>query len=143
MKPPSNDLGSLIGAAQAEAVNTQLQAASQSIPQTRAVPYVRLVGAAIALGLAATQLVPLLHSRDGGAQTAADLDTIIEQAREGVESARVAQGRLPDTLPNAALAGLVAYTPAGSSYQLFASSGGVSITLEPDGKKTVRNGVAP
>ena len=61
-------------------------------------------------------------------------------ARQGVEAARVPRGKLPDTLPNAALAGLVAYTPVGNNYQLFSASGGISVTLEPDGRKTVRQG---
>lgn len=142
MKPASNDLGSLIGAAAAEANHARLQAAAEPAPRPAIYRYVRLGGAAIALAFAATQLAHLFHFHSA-AQTAEDLDAIVEQARQGVEAARVAQGRLPDALPNAALAGLVAYTPVGNNYQLFAASGGVSVTLEPDGAKTVKKGSAP
>ena len=100
-------------------------------------------GAAVAgLVFASVQLGPLarLHSAD---QALRDLEIIIDQARDVVETARTAQGRLPDALPNAALAGLVAYTPAGNAYQLFAASGSVSVKLDPDGKKTFSKGNGP
>ena len=104
--------------------------------------HVKWIAASVALVLSATQLAPLFHSRSKS-QTADDLDAIIEQARKSVESARTAQGKLPDALPNAALAGLVAYTPVGNNYQLFTSSRGISVTLELDGRKTVIQGTTP
>lgn len=142
MKPAPHDLSSLIGAAQTEVARAQSQHLAQRAPPSRLARHARLAGSAIALAIAASQLLPLYRGGDRG-QTAKDLDAIIEQARQAVDAALAAQGRLPDALPNAALAGLVAYTPVGNSYQLFAASGGVSVTLEPDGKKTVKQGSAP
>ncbi len=122
--------------------NATSQAAAQPIRRPGLARYVQWIAVATALALSATQLAPLFHGRSKS-QTADDLDAIIEQARKGVEDARLAQGKLPDVLPNAAVAGLVAYTPLGDSYQLFTSSGGVSVTLEMDGRKTVRQGKPP
>jgi hypothetical protein len=69
-----------------------------------------------------------------------DLDSIIEQARHSVESARREMGRLPERIPNAALANLVIYDYSGEVYRLFAASGDVSITLDADGNKKVDKG---
>ncbi len=142
MKPTSNDLRSLIGAAEAQVAKVQLQAKAIPAPRSGFARYGRLVGATVALVISATQLVPLFQFSNS-TRTTNDLNSIIEQARQDVEAVRVAQGRLPDTLPNAALAGLVAYTSVGDSYQLFTTSGGISVTLELDGKKTVKEGSAP
>ncbi len=142
MKPASNDLNSLIGAAEAEVDKAQAQARVRPTPGSARARYGRWVVIVAGLAIAAPQLAPLLQGHHRG-QTAEDLDTIVELARQSIEGARQDQGRLPDALPNAALAGLVAYSPAGNSYQLFAASGGVSVTLAPDGKKTVTQGSAP
>jgi hypothetical protein len=142
MKPTSDDLSRLIGAAETEVSNKLLHATAKTSHRSGVVRYVWLAGAVVALVIAATQLAPLMHIHGSG-QTIGDLDAIIEQARQVVEAARVAEGRLPDTLPNAALAGVVAYTPVGNSYRLFSASAGVSVTLEMDGRKTVKQGTAP
>lgn len=142
MKPASDDLNRLIGAAEVEVASASLKSPAEKGAPRGTAHQLRLVAVVAALVFAGTQLWPLLHIPSKG-RTAEDLDAIIEQARQSVETARAAQGRLPDTLPNAALAGLVAYTPVGNNYQLFISSGGVSVTLEPDGKKTVKQGSAP
>lgn len=142
MKPATHDLESLIGAAQTEMDNAQLRAATTPAPRFGVIRHVRWVGIVAALVFAVIQLAPLFHFSNSG-RTAQDLDTIIEQARQSVETARATLGRLPDALPNAALAGLVSYTPVGNSYQLFTAAGGISVTLELDGTKTVKRGPTP
>ena len=143
MKTPANDLNSLIHAAETEATRAETRLAVGPAARPGARRALLVTGtAAASLAIGAIQLWPLVrgHSAD---QTTRDLEAIVDQTREAVEAVRMAQGRLPDALPNAALAGLVAYTPAGNVYQLFAASGGVSVTLGPDGKKTVTRGQQP
>ncbi len=72
---------------------------------------------------------------------ARDLDQTVELARAAVDEARKATGELPPTLPNAALASVVSYEPAGTQYRLAATIMGVRVTLEPNGSKTVNMGV--
>ena len=69
-----------------------------------------------------------------------DLDGIIEQARDSVESTRRDFGRLPERLPNAALANVVFYDTAGETYRLFVTSGEFSVMIDNDGRKTVNKG---
>lgn len=142
MKSTPDDLHSLINAAEAQAADSQHQAGTEPAPRSQVAHYARMVGATVALAISATQLAPLFHSGNRSTTTN-DLNSIIEQARQDVEGAREAQGRLPDALRNAALAGLVAYTPVGESYQLFTAADGISVTLELDGKKTVKRGPTP
>ena len=143
MTASNQDLSSLISAAHDEANRMQRRPLPASGKGTRSAQTVLLASLAGAgLVFAMTQLWPLArpHSAD---QTARDLDAIVEQARAAVEDRRSVQGRLPEALPNAALAGLVAYTPAENAYQLFAASGTVSVTLDRDGKKTIDQGRQP
>jgi hypothetical protein len=140
MKTPSQDLNSLINAAQDEAVRNENQPhPDRSHQRNRGKTLLRAGLAAAGLIFATIQLWPLArpHSTE---QTARDLDVVIEQAQKAVEAARTEQGALPDALPNAALAGLVAFTPVGNNYQLFAASGKVSVTRGTDGSKTVSKG---
>ncbi len=69
-----------------------------------------------------------------------DLDAIIEQARHSVESARLEMGRLPERIPNTALANLVFYDYSGEVYRLFVASSDISITLDTDGNKRIDRG---
>lgn len=69
-----------------------------------------------------------------------DLDTIIEQARHSIESAKGELGRLPERIPNAALASLVFYDYSGETYRLFVTSGDVSVMLDTDGSKKIDKG---
>ena len=143
MKTSPPDINSLISAAQDEAVRQEYQMPPERDSKPHGVRALLMSGLAVAaLVFAAAQLWPMarLHSAD---QALRDLDTIIDQARDVVEATRTAQGRLPDVLPNAALAGVVAYTSAGNAYQLFAASGSVSVKLDPDGKKTFSKGNGP
>lgn len=143
MKTSPPDINSLISAAQDEAVRQEYLAPTSQNSKPSAAKTLLMSGAAVAgLVFAAVQLGPLArtHSAD---QALRDLDAIIDQARDLVEATRTAQGRLPDALPNAALAGVVAYTPAGNAYQLFAASGSFAVKLDPDGKKTFSKGNGP
>lgn len=141
MKPASNDFQSLIGAAEDQIAKVQVHAATHPAQQSLVTHYLRFVAATAAIAISATQLAPLFHFSNSD-RTTKDLSTIIEQARQDVEASRLAQGRLPEALSNAALASLVAYTPVGESYQLFAMADGVSVTLELNGNKTVKHGSA-
>lgn len=69
-----------------------------------------------------------------------DLDTIIEQARDSIESNKRSTGRLPERLPNAALASVVFYDYSGEAYRLFVTSGDVSVMLDNDGNKIINKG---
>ena len=69
-----------------------------------------------------------------------DLETIIEQARYSVESSRAEMGRLPERIPNAALANLVFYDYSGEVYRLYTASGEVSVTLDAEGNKRIDKG---
>ncbi|MDH4152082.1 MAG: hypothetical protein OEV67_16400 [Betaproteobacteria bacterium] len=69
-----------------------------------------------------------------------DLAAIIEQARQSVESARAELGRLPERIPNAALANLVFYDYSGEVYRLYTASGEVSVTLDAEGNKRIDKG---
>ena len=69
-----------------------------------------------------------------------DLDTIIEQARHSIESAKGELGRLPERIPNAALASVVFYDYSGETYRLFVTSGDVSVMLDTDGSKKIDKG---
>ncbi len=93
------------------------------------------VGAVWAVDSLWHHVVP--HSEE---RVARDLDTIIEQARNSVESARAEMGRLPERIPNAALANIVFYDYSGEVYRLFAASGDVSITLDTEGNKRIDKG---
>lgn len=66
-----------------------------------------------------------------------DLDEVIEQARHSIESARSDLGRLPERIPNAALANVVFYDYSGEVYRLFIASGDVSVMLNTDGSKKI------
>ena len=77
----------------------------------------------------------------GKGAVARDLDKAVELARTAVDDARKTTGELPPTLPNAALASVVSYEPAGTQYRLAATIMGVRVTLEPNGSKTVNMGV--
>lgn len=142
MKSSTQDLSSLISAAQDEADRKEQPSFDGKPKASARRAWVQPALVAAGLVFAAIQLWPLArtHSAD---QTARDLDAIVEQARASLEATRTAQGRLPDVLPNAALAGLVAYTPAGNGYQLFAASGSVAVMLDVDGKKTITRGKQP
>ncbi len=74
-------------------------------------------------------------------QTARDLEAAVDAARKSVEAERSRTGRLPDALPNAALASVVRYEPEVSTYKLSATILGVRVTLETDGRKTTETGV--
>jgi len=71
------------------------------------------------------------------ARVVRDLDTVIEQARHAIESAKGDLGRLPERIPNAALASVVFYDYSGDAYRLFVTSGNVSVMLDTDGSKKV------
>ena len=66
-------------------------------------------------------------------QGQADMKVVLATAREAVEAARSGSGALPDTLPGAALAALVQYQRAGTSYRLSMSDGYSLATMEMDG----------
>ena len=70
-------------------------------------------------------------------RVASDLEAVIEAARLSVEKAKGETGRLPDSLPNAALAAVVRYERGQSDYRLSTSVLGVRVTLERDGSKIV------
>lgn len=70
-------------------------------------------------------------------QVQRDLEAAVEQARLSVEAAREPGGKLPQALPNAALARIVDYQPQDSGYRLEASILGVRVTLERDGSRHV------
>ena len=89
-----------------------------------------------ALAWVSSQLAP-----PGKGAVARDLDKAVELARNAVDDARKTTGELPATLPNAALASVVSYEPAGTQYRLAATIMGVRVTLEPNGSKTVDMGV--
>ena len=69
-----------------------------------------------------------------------DLDSVIEQARHSVESARGDLGHLPERIPNAALGSVVFYDYSGEVYRLFIASGNVSVMLDADGSKKINQG---
>lgn len=142
MKSSKQDLSSLISAAQDEAGRNEKPTFDGKPKASAHRAWVQPALTIAGLIFAAIQLWPLTRAHSAE-QIARDLDTIVELARAAIEASRTAQGRLPDALPNAALAGLVAYTPAGNGYQLFAASGPVAVTLDVDGKKTITRGKQP
>lgn len=74
-------------------------------------------------------------------QTTRDLEAAVDAARKSIEDERSRTGRLPEALPNAALASVVRYEPDASTYKLSATILGVRVTLENDGHKTTETGV--
>ncbi len=74
-------------------------------------------------------------------QTTRDLEAAVDAARQSIEDERSRTGRLPEALPNAALASVVRYEPDASTYKLSATILGVRVTLQSDGQKTTETGV--
>lgn len=74
----------------------------------------------------------------------ADLENVLDQARDAVESERRATGRLPDAVPNASLAAVVGYDRyvydhGEGTYRLSASSAGMTVYLDGSGNREVRH----
>jgi hypothetical protein len=136
---PSNDLSRLINAAE----NAVDKKEARQAPSTRKrpaspwlVPGILLVIIAASLAALWSELRP-----PGAADIARDLEAIVARARDAIEAARGANGELPATVPNAALASIVRYEKGEKDYRLSATAMGVRVTREPDGKTTTEKGV--
>lgn len=74
----------------------------------------------------------------------ADLEKVLDQARNALESERRDTGRLPDAVPNASLAAIVryerhVYDHGEGTYRLSASSAGITVYLDGSGNREVRH----
>lgn len=74
-------------------------------------------------------------------RVAHDLEQLIEHARQMVDDIQKDTGKLPDAIPNAALASAVQYEKRSTDYKLTATVLGVRVTLEGSGKPITETGV--
>lgn len=111
---------------------------------TRKVPripwrYVFAMLLAGTFGYAGTRILAVLFP-PSQKQIAEDLQTVLDRARDAIETSKAEAGKLPDALPNAALASVVKYEHDNTDYQLTATIMGVKVTMERSGRKTTELG---
>jgi len=70
----------------------------------------------------------------------AELEQLLEQARDALEASRDEDNGLPEALPHAALAAVVRYERNDAHYRLVASSGDVTVAMDADGNREVTVG---
>jgi hypothetical protein len=140
----ANDLSALIQQAARQvkgeaAIQVARDKATEPSRRPRIVAQALLLGLICYLGYGAVRLL----TPPPASQVASDLEIAVDAARALVESAKATNGTLPEALPSASLASVVAYSHDRDRYQLSATILGVKVTLEQDGKKTIETGMAP
>lgn len=81
------------------------------------------------------------HTPPSKEKIEADLERILYEARDTIEVARKADGKLPESIPNASIAAIVQYDSDAQKYKLSTTIMGVRVTLEQDGKTITQFGV--
>lgn len=135
----SHDLSQLIRQADEQAQN---KAQSKAAPQRSRIQVAAIFSGVLLVVIAyAGVKVFAAFSPPSEAKVAHDLERVVESAHQLVDGIKKETGKLPDAIPNAALASVVQYEKRDADYKLSATILGVRVSLEGAGKMTTETGV--
>lgn len=133
------DLATLIDDAEREAAATARGRSRSDAPRPRRSRLPTAVALAAAAAFGAHELWAHYFAPTA-AKVTRDLEHTVDLARDSIEESRKRIGALPEALPNASLAAVVAYESRNTSYRLSASMGGVRVVIDWDGSRSIDRG---